>query len=65
MKTQVEKVKYFMEQNQYFIGNDLLEYLNSAEKELETEIKMAYSFGKDDKQFKTADEYYDHTYRKI
>nr|DAI89565.1 MAG TPA: hypothetical protein [Caudoviricetes sp.] len=64
MKTQIEKIKQFMETNQYFIGNDLLDYMKSAEKEIETEIKMAYSFG-ENKQLKSADEYYDHMYGKI
>ena len=63
MKSQIEKTKDFMEQNQYFIGNDLFAHFISAEKELKTEIEMAYEFGKSNKDFTSGEEYYNHIYK--
>jgi len=49
MKTPLQELMEYMEQNQYFIGNDLLaKYKELIEKEKEHAIYFAYKFRHED-----------------
>lgn len=47
-KTPGQKVREYMEQNRYFIGNDLLAYFEQLDTEFRASITAAAKYGSDD-----------------
>lgn len=65
MKTPVQELFEYMEQNQYFIGNDLLaKYKEMLEKEKEHFVSFAFYFRHEDFNLKEIKKEYDSRYNK-
>jgi len=57
-KTPSQLIKQFMEQKQYHIGVDLLEFLNDIDIYFEREIKNAYNSGDGNDGRRECNQYY-------
>jgi hypothetical protein len=57
-KTPAQLIKQFMEQKQYLIGADLIEFLNDVDIYFEREIKNAYNAGDGNDGRGEANQYY-------
>jgi len=65
MKTPVQQLMEYMEQNQYFIGNDLLDKYNELiENEKDHAVYFAYKFRHEDFTLKEIKKEYDKIYGK-
>ena len=63
MKTPVQELMEYMEQNQYFIGNDLLaKYKDLLEKEKEHTVYFAFKFRHEEFTLKEIKKEYDAIY---
>ena len=57
-KTPSQLIKQYMENNKYFIGDDLIEFLKDVDIYFEREIKNAYNSGDGDNHRRDCNSYY-------
>lgn len=63
-QTSIEWLANWMKNNQYFIGNDLLQVIEEAKAMHKQEIVDAYKFGISDEYVIGSEEYYNKTFGK-